>query len=223
MVQRRFELRLTLIPLFILACESEPLDRLEAPEGPDREEEGEGGMCPRLENPGGCRSNTDCGAATCVLDVPLNCGGADRPPELECERDADCAGRVCEFFPGRCPGDASSRCVPPCSASSCPDGERCGAGGHCEPILCSEGFICSDTTICDPGRALSDEHGCRPLTCSEGFVCAINETCAENTGTRGCARITCDRDADCACGACVNDACSLRLGTCWVPPPVAGR
>ena len=149
---------------------------------------------------GSCRGDGDCDEAMgeyCMPPgAPMPCGvGCDAP--RECEPAAGCAGELlCEEYVASCcfAGDPlASRCVDPCTDTSCDAGERCAEGGLCEPAPCSDEYVCPPHTSCtEGGRA--DEHGCE--------------------------RATCTADGDCSTppgGYCVVGQCHETPGSCELP------
>lgn len=192
-----------------------------------------------------CRAVADCpsqpgGLMSCGPDLPTYSSTACGP--LPCQADADCVDRVCESTSCR----LSKECVPKCTTDSCGAGMQCAASGHCEAISCTAGFTCPANSVCVPERPSVNAHGCgiarcdldgyecpagsacdadptqggsgcRSLPCNAGGVCAVNFRCDDTNGT--CSKLTCAKDADCDCGACVNSRCEPRLFVC-LPPAV---
>ncbi|MBI5501988.1 MAG: hypothetical protein HY907_17220 [Deltaproteobacteria bacterium] len=144
-----------------------------------------------------CRADTECGSGLFCAgpDDPPVCG---IPPREECAVDADCApgGEVCHAIGDGCsPDGLGSECGPPCTATSCAPGLRCGSGGACEPVPCDEGFACPSHLRCDPVAAHAGG--------------------AMSARTQGCAVIPCTGDTACpAGGACVDGGCQSGPGTC---------
>jgi hypothetical protein len=205
------------------------------------------GICPGASPvPAGypiCRTVADCppapgGLMSCAPEVPsyspVGCG------PLPCDSDADCVDRVCETTGCQ----FNEECVPKCTADSCAAGMQCAASGHCEAISCTAGFTCPSNYVCAPDRPSVNAHGCgiarcdldgyhcpagstcdadptqggsgcRSLPCNAGGVCAVNFRCDDAKGT--CAKLSCTKDADCDCGACVSSHCEARLFVCVGP------
>ena len=203
------------------------------------------GVCPGASAlPAGypvCRTVADCppepgGLMSCGPDVPsyspVGCGPSP------CDADADCVDRVCEATGCQ----FNKECVPKCSADSCAAGMQCAASGRCEAVSCMAGFTCPATWVCAPSRPSVDAHGCgfarcdldgyqcpagstcdpnaggsgcRTLPCSAGGICAVNFRCDNAKGT--CAKLSCAKDSECDCGACVNNHCEPRLSICLGP------
>lgn len=194
--------------------------------------------------PNTCRSQADCSSGAMCLDGPptgAGACGACFPTVEQCSSDTDCdAERICETMerePCQCMG-GDRLCVAKCDASSCDDGQVCGADGRCAPQSCTEGFVCPAGTLCDPARSAG--HGCaaarcdlgetacsadevcdpsaptpshcRAKRCTEGVACPTNQRCNADNGA--CLRLPCQADADCDCGVCVLGACRERLFTC---------
>lgn len=153
---------------------------------------------PPPEHPS-CRSTSECtGGAACVpAGTPPGCGIC-QPATRECESRFACdPGYVCveELARCACDGEPSSFCRPVCAEGSCPEGERC--ADVCEPIPCDEAYACPANTFC-----------AGPDADPPGPVDA-----------HGCARLGCESDADCDCGACVEGLCQSGPGYCQPPAP----
>ncbi len=143
--------------------------------------------------PSGCRSDADCTSSgeSCLAPGASHGCGIPCSPDRQCESAGECAeGQLCVEYVASCcgPDMPSSRCQDPCTETSCPEGERCGVDGVCEPTPCEEGWECPEHTSCE---GAGDAHGCR--------------------------RTTCTTDTDCAGGFCVNGACYSSLGACTPP------
>lgn len=188
---------------------------------------GSGGACPGYSRPSSgtatCRSDTDCKDLTmCVPpgDSLPGCGTCQTPVR-ECEPSTGCPNNeVCFEYQPPCPcySGLSSRCQARCTATSCPSGEQCASSGLCEPTSCKAGYACPTGSRCAPASTDSDPHGCQPIPCTQGFACPENTRCTSTTtDNHGCVVLSCKRDTDCDCGACVNGACAAGPGICVAP------
>jgi hypothetical protein len=128
-----------------------------------------------------CRTQADCSPGALCTQSFLGPGcGAMLPPMNLCGSDTDCsADSICLTLPvPPCTFGAPTACGPPCTASSCGAGERCGASGRCEPVTCDEGFECGVNELCDPGGPGSSFRGCRPQSCAtDGYRCGDDRVC----------------------------------------------
>lgn len=122
-----------------------------------------------------------------------------------CGSDGHCATASCVEDGYACPEDRIC------------DPERAGADVHgCAYRSCvDEGYVCPETRVCEVGD-FDDAHGCRSKTCDEGLECGDNTRC--NTEGPGCVTLTCQADADCDCGYCINGGCAGRLNICVILP-----
>lgn len=194
----------------------------------------------------GNTGSLECGdGRLCVSNDPQCQTGCS--PEFECVTDADCSD---DNFCQRVRGPATPCCVepylltlcaPPCTETSCGEGGRCEADGHCAPVSCLDGNPCPSSHVCDPERVGgTDNQGCAPKNCMlDDFVCPPNTRCTSTSPLQGgCEIIVCDAttpcghnldcdlasgacvtrpcgsDADCDCGACINSGCAPRAYVC---------
>jgi hypothetical protein len=194
-----------------------------------------------------CRENDECAVSEwCQAYPPNPCSTATSQcySDPDCPVGAVCA----DTRSTSCFGQRISVCQEPCSSSSCPADEHCDADGHCRPLSCSDGFACADDQVCAPERDAdehgcsaarcdegwtcptghvcqpgdeADENGCVAISCTAGFECPVNRRCVADSPylfTHQCEILTCERDADCDCGYCINSACQDTLGYCALPP-----
>ena len=182
------------------------------------------GYCPDYSLPPAgsqlCRSQSECqGGQECIAPGESfpNCG-ACMMPDRACETSADCTnGQVCVEYdaPCSCTGGRSSKCVAPCTNTSCNADQRCDASsGLCKPTPCNDGYACPTDWRCAAGAASTDAHGCEPVPCDQGYTCPENTRCKPGTGNHGCSLLSCQHDSECDCGACVKGHCVAGPGTC---------
>lgn len=187
------------------------------------------GVEPRADVPGEtCRSAEDCdNGASCVPEPYAACGACVHAPR-ECEDDDQCGeGEHCvEFESGLsclCSRELASECRPLCTETSCDEGYEC-VDGSCRPRSCTDGFQCASGTVCDVTTG-----ECRIVHCNEEGAepCPMNTKCDPTAPARGCSTMECDVDADCDCGACIQNCtgqdctgrCVRRLYICEHPVP----
>lgn len=141
---------------------------------------------------GACREHADCDSEeqeSCFTQDDVWCGACE-DAEIGCEQPGDCGdGEVCASTPLACPCDveASTACVPRCTA------EACGAGETCD----DDSGLCVVTPCTDSGDACPAFHDCVPGGPGDG-----------------CVRAVCSADADCGEGYCVRGACYAEPGFC---------
>jgi hypothetical protein len=169
-----------------------------------------------------CRSTADCDRAQNCLEPGKSYDGCAVciDPDRMCETAADCGdGFICLKYVEPCVCDAlASRCQRACSNSDCEAGMRCNDTTKlCEPITCDDGYTCPSGDMCG-GSGSPDEHGCVPILCEDGFECPENTHCSPSASGHGCEALPCATDADCDCGACVNDRCASGPGNCTYIP-----
>lgn len=183
----------------------------------------------------------------CWHDPAAGCGPGSPPPQCNIDGDCT-SGQVCLVVaPSGCTGIAN-HCIPSCTSTSCAADEVCGANGHCGPKPCTAGYVCGAGTVCGPSRTGADVHGCAPASCStDGYACPADFRCAASSSAdvHGCSAISCTEgykcpenfdcnpsstalhqcdqracrsDAECDCGACVQNRCEDRLFVCSMLP-----
>ncbi|HKU39363.1 MAG TPA: hypothetical protein VJR89_14495 [Polyangiales bacterium] len=184
-----------------------------------------GSPCP------GCVTNRCTTDADCVHGV---CEPSKEFPGLSIQhcaphcRDTGCA-------PGdRCASDGRCKPVRCTDGFSCGEHMRCSAGSAsadahgCEPIPCDEagGAACAAPAVCTRAqpRTPVTPSGCALVPCADPRHpgCEPNMRCQpelELEGSYGCARMKCQRDADCDCGACIvrtgsEGYCYDHVGIC---------
>lgn len=149
---------------------------------------------------GHCRQSSDCDRLGSQCIEPggfIGCGICDKGKD-ECAVDDDCGGgnlcrRQAKFSCLPCDGGTIHTCRPGCVLDEeCRDGEVCGDDGHCSVVHC-----------------LTEAE------CNMHFDCNL----PEDARTGICERRTCNEDADCSDGFCVNGKCYDRLGQCEIIPP----
>ena len=123
-----------------------------------------------------------------------------------------------------------------CSAISCEDGFSCDDGFVCDPSRADahvdehgctvqtcglDGAACPQGFMCDGGAAGNPNGTCLPIACSSDADCHPNEVCNPpgSIYASGCELATCASDADCGCGACIQERCQPRLFVCLSPAP----
>lgn len=183
----------------------------------------------------------------CAHDPVGGCGVGPPPPECYADTDCT-GGQVCLVItPIGCSGEGS-HCIAPCTPTSCAADEACGTNGHCGPKPCTAGYLCATGTVCGPTRAAADAHGCAPascatdgyqcptdfrcaasssadphgctaISCTEGYTCPENFDCnPSSTRLHQCDQRACTTDAECDCGACIQNRCEDRLFVCSTLP-----
>ena len=156
-----------------------------------------------------CRERDDCGQA-------MECYSGGRPavspcgacigPTSPCMTDDDCGNGVCEAFadPCSCFAEPAFECRAACTADSCTKGERCAANGHCETMLCNDGWSCTDDERCNPEASRADVHGCEPIACADGWECREGSVCdpdgAGPHDAHGCRILHCQEPGGVTCG-----------------------
>lgn len=171
-----------------------------------------------------CAHDADCGAAFVCQDYDLT---------GPCVDPSQSHGTMCTEWctPGTCEPDRT--CAPGghCELTACTQGWACAVGEVCEvgqagadlhgcaPQPCSEGYDCgAGVASCAPGSAEADAHGCVPTSCASGYACGANQRCNPPYGdAHHCEKLACQLDADCDCGACVEQRCEARIGVCVDP------
>lgn len=177
-----------------------------------------GTMCPGVPVPcsGGCASGERCITSMCGASI---CAPSGSP----CETDADChPDSMC----------SNAVCVPSSAGVICNDSRDCAAGHVCEgtpgdrdciarripcPVdeACPLGFVCTT-----PGSGEGAFCAYIHRLCDDGKVCpvATSDGCldVDGDGETECAPPMgqCNRNADCATGACIFDATGGFGGTC---------
>jgi hypothetical protein len=190
-----------------------------------------------------CRQQQDCGDGICEDPHFISYGCAGSAPINECAQDSDCAdGKLC--LTQHAPCEAQMICVARCGTGSCAAGEQCGTDGKCTPAPCGAGYTCTSAQVCRPAAAGADSHGCSAASCSrDGFGCPAGSQCTSSIGMDshgcnvprcdqgatcdrnsrcnpasrnpdGCVPLTCKRDSDCDCGACVMGTCAPQPFVC---------
>jgi hypothetical protein len=182
------------------------------------------GVDPWPEGTDTCHDNSECPSGCSPIPNGGGCGACNAP-QHECEMDVDCGmNAVCNDYPFdepcNCTGETiERRCQPVCPATACGPDETCDeASGHCNPTPCEDGFTCPTGTTCQM-VPWADAHHCRPFDCTEGADCTPNQSCDATPQGNRCITRSCSEDADCACGACVNQHCEGRIGACYTPVP----
>lgn len=109
----------------------------------------------------------------------------------DCPGDEWCVQRD---FLCSCTGATVGKCVAACTTDiDCEFGEDCSPLGECVALACITGdHVCPPTHECIPGSPNSDSHGCQ--------------------------RIPCRTNADCPCGACIEELCWGGPGSCRALP-----
>lgn len=179
----------------------------------------------------------------CSPEPLFGCGVQPPPPECNGDPDCT-GGQIClQVVRSGCSG-LGNHCAPPCTNATCTTDEICAASGHCESTPCTAGFTCGTGTVCGPAKSGADAHGCAPascasdgyacatgfrcaagatadahgcsdISCTEGFVCPANSDCnPTSTGLHRCDPRACTTDANCDCGACIDNVCQARLNVC---------
>jgi hypothetical protein len=89
----------------------------------------------------------------------------------------------------------------------------------CAPASCStDGYACPTGFRC-AASASADAHGCSDISCTDGFTCPPNYDChPSSTAAHHCDLRACNSDADCDCGACIQNTCRERLYVCSSAP-----
>jgi hypothetical protein len=167
-----------------------------------------------------------------VCHMPIDCPPrngftthcVNRPSTSQCPTVADAVVQECgPTVP--CAPDWECRSLPcnahacfltaPCSDQNCHGDRRC-VNGSCVPIPCDQpgGQKCPAGLACIP-NAPPVEAWCDIAKCTNGYACPPPLGCGlPYPDVHGCGGTTCDKDADCACGYCVNRACAPQLGVC---------
>lgn len=173
-----------------------------------------------------CVEDGDCGDGR--VCEPLFCGENDRCCEGEGTQCVD----SCEVTP--CADGFDCGADGHCSPRSCEDGFDCADRFVCDPerldaqidehgctpeTCLADGAPCPDGRECDDGAAGNPNGTCVPVKCTGDGDCRPNEVCTtpDTLFTNGCVLANCATDADCACGACVNDECQPRIFVCLSP------
>lgn len=155
---------------------------------------GAGGTCVACRDDGDCPSD----APRCAINA---LGQADC---FECVDGADCAdpAPVCDVV-GASLGGTGGSCVPCSVTSDC-------ATGICLQNACVD--QCSTDAECGGAPEISCvDARCVPRPCTSSGDCPALFACTQGA----CHRITCQSDAVCGGGTCVNAACYDGLGSCY--------
>jgi len=148
-----------------------------------------------VENPGECRTNTDCtGGKVCVENSCRATGAETCQFDLECGPNQTCVNNACV---NECTG-----------ASQCGSGETC-VGGRCETSTseCTTSDDCSGSESCVDGRCLPP--------CSSSGTCSDSQDACDSDGF--ChpdwhPQSFCTSSAQCANGSvCDTDAGICRI------------
>ena len=177
-----------------------------------------------------------CATDRCMTDADCS-GGVCEPskefPGIIMQCVPSCADAGCSAG-NRCASDGRCRPILCTEGFACAEHMRCSAGSAlvdahgCEPIPCDEpgGAECSAPAVCtsEQPRLATAPHGCALVPCADPRHpgCEPNTHCRpelESQGNYGCARKTCQRDADCDCGACIvrsgsEGLCYDHIGVC---------
>lgn len=133
---------------------------------------------------GRCRNAKDCKSSSfqlCLATGESAGCGIDGGPG-ECSTDDTCksksAGTVCELT--LCAG---GQCVPACTAATvCPEGQACGALGHCAPMTCGATSPCPRNFSCTSSTCLrkscASDGDCGGRACVNGHCYDALGTCA---------------------------------------------
>lgn len=172
----------------------------------------------RRSGPGGpCQLDADCRVGRCLADPGGRCvvacdDDADCGPDAACITEVDdsptcverCADAPCRD--GWICADLDDRlvCLADCAVAGCPDGLDCRVDGICAPPMC--------VPVAERCDGRDDDCDARV---DEGAPCAAGSRC-EAGRCRALAgpAAACNRDADCASGACVPPA-ELPGGFCY--------
>lgn len=130
-------------------------------------------------------TGTVCGSARCASGHLFSAGVCDDVGTCDAPRPTACASMACA-------GDGAT-CEPPCTATSCPRGQRCGAEMHCVVVV-ANGGECTSADQCESGA------------CADGVCCerACDGTCesCDLPGLEGtCKPIPVGTDPASECGA----------------------
>jgi hypothetical protein len=152
----------------------------------------DGGFCVLSEGP--------CPIAECVPPCTASSCAADQ----QCGADGKCAPAPCTS------GYA-------CAADQACHPTQPGADPHgCVPASCaSDGFSCPTGSACKAAFGM-DAHGCNVPRCDAlSGSCPHNSRCDPSSATPdGCVRLSCSKDTDCDCGACVLGLCENQPFIC---------
>ena len=176
-----------------------------------------------------CCTGSPCWPASACPLAPILC--ASITGRFQCMVDSDCATKAggkcvstisgcpqCEYRNCQYPPDPPPACTQ--SPDSCAPSGRCQSNGTCAPVLCTEGTTCSVGSRCNVGSARANASGCELIPCNAGWACTENTRCTapNDPASHGCLGVSCNVDADCDCGYCVNGGCAANLGFCSQAP-----
>lgn len=126
-----------------------------------------------------CPSGQVCAGGHCVFPCTEFCGGA----------------LVCDAITGLCVEEG-------CIGVTCPEGQRCAAGGIC--VGACDGVVCPHGQVCRAGACMDL---CATLTCDDCTVCE-NGVCVSHCDWAPCpAGTTCQDDGHCVASACDQVDC----------------
>jgi hypothetical protein len=172
-----------------------------------------------------CAHDADCGAAFVCQDYYLTGSCVDPAQSHGTECQSPCSAYTCDSTWAVCGSDGHCQPTPCGGGWACAAGEVCQAGSAgadmhgCAPQSCTDGYDCgAGVATCTPGGAGADAHGCVPISCASGYACGANQRCDAPYGdAHHCTKLQCQVDADCDCGACVEQLCQVRIGVCVEP------
>jgi hypothetical protein len=143
-------------------------------------------------------TGTTCQEARCQSGHLFSAGTCDAIGVCDSPRPTACPSLSC---------NPDGTCEPPCTATSCPAGERCGALMHCEPVS-ALGDVCTDDSECVTGH-------CADGLCCDGACSGTCEAC-DLVGLEGtCKPIGAGTDPEMECEATEScdghGACVARM------------